>query len=49
MDSQRSQPYRPNLIRRAEAKGRDGIEAYWRERNTRGIDGLPTGMPEAAE
>ena len=32
-----------------EAKGQDGIEAYWREWNTRSIDGLPTGMPEAAE
>ena len=37
---------RPNLTRWAEAKGQDGIEAYWRERNARGIDGLPTGMPE---
>lgn len=40
---------RPGLIRWAEAKGQDGIEAYWREWNTRSIDGLPTGMPEAAE
>jgi hypothetical protein len=40
---------RPGLIRWAEAKGQDGIEAYWRERNTRSIDGLPTGMAEAAE
>jgi hypothetical protein len=40
---------RPNLIRWAEAKGPEGIEAYWREKNIRSIDGLPTGMPEAAE
>lgn len=40
---------RPNLIRWAEAKGQDGLEAYWREVNARSIDGFPTGMvPEEA-
>lgn len=29
----------------AEKKGPDGIAAYWAEKNTRSIDGLPTGLP----
>ncbi len=28
----------------ANAKGRAGIESYWREKNQFGIDGLPTGL-----
>jgi hypothetical protein len=28
----------------ARAKGVDGLEAYWREKNQRSIDGLPTGL-----
>lgn len=31
----------------ATSKGPDGIEKYWRERNAKTIDGLPTGMIEA--
>ena len=34
---------RPNLVRWAESKGDDGLEAYRAEKNTRSIDGLPTG------
>ncbi len=30
----------------ANAKGPDGIKAYWREKNQRSIDGFPTGMLE---
>ena len=26
------------------AKGEDGIEAYWREKNLESMDGLPTGL-----
>ncbi len=33
---------RDTLIRWAEAKGPDGLEAYRREKNTASIDGLPT-------
>jgi hypothetical protein len=36
---------RPTMVRWAEEKGEAGLEAYWREKNTRSIDGLPTGMP----
>jgi hypothetical protein len=36
---------RPNLVRWAENKGADGLEAYRKEKNTRSIDGLPTGWP----
>ncbi len=32
------------LTRWATAKGSDGIEAYWREKNVASIDGLPTGI-----
>ena len=38
---------RASLDRWAEAKGKDGIEAYWREKSVRSIDGLPTGLFEA--
>jgi hypothetical protein len=31
------------LLRWAESKGEDGLEAYRREKNVRSIDGLPTG------
>jgi hypothetical protein len=37
---------RDTMDRWAEAKGVDGIEAYWREKNRESIDGLPTGMFE---
>ena len=30
----------------AEKKGAAGIEAYWEEKNTRSLDGKPTGMPD---
>lgn len=35
---------RDTLIRWAEKKGPEGLEAYWREKNTRSLDGLPTGL-----
>jgi hypothetical protein len=35
---------RRGLDRWAKAKGKEGIEAYQREKNTRSIDGLPTGL-----
>ncbi len=35
---------RPTLTRWAEGKGEEGVEAYQREKNTRSIDGLPTGL-----
>lgn len=38
---------RDTLDRWAEAKGADGIEAYWREKNEASIDGLPTGISGA--
>lgn len=38
--------HRGGLIRWAEAKGEDGVEAYWQEKNVRSIDGLPTGVAE---
>lgn len=34
---------RDTLVRWAESKGEDGVEAYRREKNVRSIDGLPTG------
>jgi hypothetical protein len=37
---------RPSLVRWAEAKGEDGLDAYRREKNTVSIDGLPTGWLE---
>ena len=36
---------RPSLVRWAEAKGEQGLEAYRRAENTVSIDGLPTGWP----
>lgn len=33
---------RPTLLKWGEAKGPAGIEAYWREKNQRSIDGLAT-------
>lgn len=35
---------RNQLIDWATDKGLDGIEAYWQEKNTESIDGLPTGI-----
>jgi Pyridoxamine 5'-phosphate oxidase len=35
---------RDSLDNWAKAKGPDGIAAYWREKNSRSIDGFPTGM-----
>jgi hypothetical protein len=37
---------RPSLIRWAESKGDEGMEAYRREKNVLNIDGLPTGLLE---
>jgi hypothetical protein len=36
---------RPSLVRWAEAKGEEGLEAYRKAENTVSIDGLPTGWP----
>ena len=36
--------HRENLNRWAEAKGREGIRKYWRLKNIKSIDGLPTGL-----
>lgn len=33
----------------AEAKGEAGLEAYWHEKNTRSMDGLPTGLLDNEE
>jgi hypothetical protein len=38
---------RDTMDKWANAKGPDGIEAYWKEKNLTSIDGLPTGMPVA--
>ena len=35
---------RPTLDKWALNKGRDGIEQYWKDKNTRSLDGKPTGM-----
>jgi hypothetical protein len=40
---------RSGLLRWAEAKGEAGLEAYWREKNARSLDGLPTGMADDPE
>ena len=32
----------------AETKGADGVEAYWKDRNQKTIDGLPTGVIDDA-
>ncbi len=35
---------RPQMDAWARAKGVDGIEAYWRDKNQTSLDGLPTGI-----
>jgi len=35
---------RPTLDKWAINKGRDGIEQYWKDKNTRSLDGKPTGI-----
>lgn len=35
---------RPTLDKWALNKGRDGIEQYWKDKNTRSLDGKPTGI-----
>jgi hypothetical protein len=40
---------RASLDRWAEAKGADGLQVYWREKNLRSMDGLPTGLLDEAE
>ena len=40
---------RPLLSNCAARKGEDGIRAYWAEKNTASIDGLPTGMREVLD
>jgi hypothetical protein len=35
---------RDTMDKWASAKGRDGIEAYWREKNLESMDRLPTGL-----
>lgn len=37
---------RDTLIRWSQAKGEEGLEAYWREKNRQSIDGFPTGLLE---
>ncbi|HEX6508788.1 MAG TPA: pyridoxamine 5'-phosphate oxidase family protein [Chloroflexota bacterium] len=37
---------RDQLIRWAQKKGSDGLETYWREKNTQSIDGFPTPFSE---
>lgn len=37
---------RDTLTKSAEKKGPDGIKAYWAEKNTESIDGMPTGIFE---
>jgi len=37
---------RETLLRWAEAKGTEGLKRYWSEKNTRSIDGFPTGLVE---
>jgi hypothetical protein len=38
---------RETLKNWARRKGEDGIRAYWLEKNTNTIDGMPTGMAAA--
>ena len=40
---------RPQMDAWARAKGVDGIEDYWREKNRASIDGFPTGLFDAPE
>ena len=35
---------RPTLVKWAEKKGDDGLRNYWRRKNVKSIDGLPTGI-----
>lgn len=42
------QDERPQMDSWAQAKGVDGIEAYWREKNQRSLDGFPTGLFDPA-
>ena len=37
---------RDQLIRWAQKKGSDGLQAYWHEKNTQSIDGFPTPFAE---
>ena len=37
---------RQTLTKWADNRGRDGIEAYWKERNTQSLDKKPTGITE---
>lgn len=40
---------RETLVRWAEAKGPEGLERYWHEKNAYSIDGFVTGLVEEAE
>jgi hypothetical protein len=40
---------RDTLLRWAQAKGSEGLERYWQEKNTRSIDGLATGLAPVRE
>lgn len=40
---------RETLVRWAHAKGPEGLERYWREKNEYSIDGFPTGLMDGAE
>ncbi len=40
---------RDTLIQASDKKGREGIESYWYEKNSRSIDGLPTSIEPARE
>lgn len=40
---------RPQMDAWASAKGVDGIEHYWREKNQTSLDGLPTGLSETPD
>jgi hypothetical protein len=40
---------RDTMDRWAEAKGADGLETYWQEKNMLSMDGLPTGFGEIAD
>ena len=39
---------RPTLVEWAKKKGKEGIAAYWREKNQTSIDGIPTNIFEDA-
>jgi len=43
------QEERPQMDAWAEAKGENGIEAYWREKNQLSLDGFPTGLLDQPE